>query len=140
MFGVAPALAELMLEAWPTWASDVDLLCPVPLHHERERERGYNQSTLLVQSLQQQVEIESDFNALQRIRHTRPQIDLDRTERQDNVKGAFKAVRERVAGRRILLVDDVCTTGATLTAAATALLESGATTVSGYCLARPLVE
>lgn len=140
MFGVAPVLAELMIAAWPAWASDVDLLCPIPLHHERERERGYNQSNLLVRSLQQQVGIESDFNALHRVKHTRPQIGLDKTERQDNVKGAFKAVRKRVAGRRILLVDDVCTSGATLTAAAIALLESGATMVSGYCLARPLIE
>lgn len=73
-----------------------------------------------------------------RTRNTRPQIGLDRAQRRENVKGAFVA-DARVRGRHVLLVDDVCTTGATLAAAGEALLARGANSVRGFCFARLVV-
>lgn len=138
MFGVAPALAALMVEQWPDWTAPIDRIVPIPLHPERERERGYNQTILLADHLCQRLDLPCDKEGLRRIRHTRPQVGLDRVQRKENVAGAFVARPERVADLNILLIDDVCTTGATLSAAATALLECGARTVSGYCLAQPV--
>jgi ComF family protein len=137
MFSVAEPLAQLMVARYPRWSEPVDLIVPVPLHPERVRERGYNQATLLARRLCEPVGVPLDDAALWRTRHTRPQVGLDRAERRQNVQGAFAAERERVEGMRILLVDDVCTSGATLASAATALLEAGAVTVRGYCFARP---
>lgn len=137
MFGVAPALAGLMVERWPAWHSSFDLVVPIPLHPERERERGYNQSALLAERLCEELVLPGDREVLRRIRHTRPQVGLDREQRKENVAGAFVALSE-VADLNILLIDDVCTTGATLSAAATALLDCGARQVSAYCLAQPV--
>ena len=74
--------------------------------------------------------------ALRRTRHTPPQVGLGPEARAANVQGAFDAVPSEVAGRVVLLVDDVLTTGATMSAAAEALLAAGAAAVSAYCLAR----
>ncbi|HSM57314.1 MAG TPA: phosphoribosyltransferase family protein [Candidatus Sulfomarinibacteraceae bacterium] len=138
MFGVTPALAALMVERWPAWVTPVDLVVPIPLHPERKRERGYNQAALLAEQLCQRLALPVDRGILRRIRHTRPQIGLDREQRKENVAGAFVALSEGVADLNILLIDDVCTTGATLSAAATALLDCGARRVSAYCLAQPV--
>jgi ComF family protein len=112
-----------------------DVLIPVPLHVERERERGYNQSTLLARELAARRGLALWYNGIRRIRSTRPQIDLDTSARFENVRQAF-AVTTEVAGARILLIDDVCTTGATLDACAVALKERGAKSVWGLTLAR----
>lgn len=138
MFALAGPLAALMVESWPSWKHQPDLVIPIPLHPEREKERGYNQAALLSREICRQLELESDEAALRRIRHTRPQVGLDRAQRRENVRGAFAAKKARVSGRHLLLVDDVCTTGATLGAAAEALLDRGANSVSGYCIARPV--
>jgi ComF family protein len=113
-----------------------EIVIPVPLHPERERERGYNQANLLVQYFCREIGLNSDLMALQRVRHTRPQVGLDPTARRENVEGAFRAESARVAGKRILLLDDVFTTGATMTAASQALLDCGARQVAGICVAR----
>jgi len=135
LFGLAEPLAELMVVAWPRWRSPVDLVLPIPLHPDRRRERGYNQSELLVNGVKRHTGWTSDATALQRRRNTRPQLGLSAVERKDNVNGAFWADASKVAGRRILLVDDVCTTGSTLISATESLLEAGATSVVAYCLA-----
>lgn len=143
MFGVARPLALLMVKRFPAWKRAPELVIPIPLHHERVRERGYNQSVLLARHLCRQPVLQGDAvmdeDALWRIRHTRPQVGLDRLQRRQNVAGAFAADAARVRGRRVLLIDDVCTSGATLAAAAEALLEQGAAAVSGFCFARPRV-
>ena len=123
-----------MVEAWPRWQHPVDLVLAIPLHHRRQSERGYNQSELLVAELRRQLGWPSDGEALSRTRQTRPQMGLTATERRANVHDAFVADPALVGGKRVLLVDDVCTTGSTLTAAAIALREAGARSVTAYCL------
>lgn len=135
-FGLAEPLAGLMLQAWPRWQIPVDLVLPIPLHADRLKTRGYNQSALLARYFCQDLNLETAENVLQRTRYTQPQVHLSATERQENVAGAFFAESSRVAGKEVLLVDDVCTTGSTLSAAAQALLTAGAKSVSAYCLAR----
>jgi ComF family protein len=137
-FALAQPLAELMATAWPRWETPIDLALPIPLHPKRERERGFNQSALLVAHLCRQLGWTTSPAALRRERATRPQVGLDASQRRMNLQNAFGADTNQVAGKRVLLVDDVCTTGATLAAAALALLDAGAESVSGYCVARAL--
>lgn len=134
LYALSRPLGRLMVDAWPSWALPVDLILPVPLHARRRRERGYNQSECLVRELCWHLGWPTDSDALARIRYTRPQLGLTAAERRVNVRDAFAADPARVAGRRVLLVDDVCTTGSTLTAAAIALQEAGARSVAAYCL------
>jgi ComF family protein len=137
-FALAQPLAELMAIAWPRWETALDLALPIPLHPRRERERGFNQSALLLAHLCRQFGWPTSPAALRRERATRPQVGLDAGERRTNLHHAFWADPNQVAGKRVLLVDDVCTTGATLTASALALLDAGAESVSAYCVARAL--
>jgi ComF family protein len=109
---------------------------PIPLHARRLKTRGFNQSALLARHLAAEAGIPVDENALQRVRHTVPQVGLNPEERHRNVTGAFASDSATVRHLHIVLVDDVFTTGATMRAAASSLIESGAATVSAYCLAR----
>lgn len=137
-FGLAKPLSDLMVDAWGKWQMPVDLVVGVPLHSQREKKRGYNQSDLLAHHFCEQVGLAEDKKALQRIRNTSPQVELGAQERVINVANAFVADETRVREKHILLIDDVCTTGSTLKAAAEALMAAGARRVSGYCLARAL--
>ncbi len=136
-FALAEPLAHMMLRAWELWQMPVDLVLPIPLHADRERKRGYNQSTLLARAFCRGVGLSFAETALQRSRFTTPQVGLTAVQRLENVQDAFVADSE-VQGKHILLIDDVCTTGATMAAAANALLTAGAHTVSGYCVARAI--
>ncbi len=140
LFGVAQPLGAMMAARYPPWRQAPHMAIAIPLHPERVRERGYNQATHLARRLCREVGLPLDEGALWRTRNTAPQVGLSRSERRQNVAGAFAADAERVRGKRLLLIDDVCTSGATLAAAAEALLESGATGVSAYCFARPLPQ
>lgn len=135
-FALAAPLGALMVSAWPRWAMAADVVVPIPLHADRQRERGYNQAELLARRFATAVKLPMNHLALIRQRHTRPQADLDGLARLTNMQQAFVADSTHVRRQRVLLVDDVCTTGATLNAAAEALLAAGATSVSAYCLAR----
>ena len=139
LFALAKPLAQIMAGAWPDWDNSPDVLVPIPLHKQRQRQRGFNQSALLAVFLGQQINIAVDNQAVRRIRRTKPQIGLTPDERLENVRDAFTAESDQVRNRQILLVDDVYTTGATMSAAADALLDSGAATVSAYCLARTVL-
>jgi ComF family protein len=114
----------------------LDLLVPVPLHAERQRERGYNQAALIAAALGQAGRLPWR-SSLQRLRATQPQLTLDRIGRRANVAGAF-AADGTVAGRRIGLIDDVFTTGATAQAASEALLSAGAAGVHVIVVARAI--
>lgn len=117
--------------------TDVDLIVPVPLHRGRERSRGYNQAGELARHLADAAGIPYDPKAARRVRETAPLAKtMHRDERRGIVAAAFAAERRRVDGLRVLLLDDVTTTGATLDACASALLESGASTVRCVTWAR----
>jgi len=120
------------------WDKDsVDLIIPVPLHIKRLRSRGFNQSFLLIKGWAKKEGIACDAGILRRIRQTRPQSELSREERIRNVKGAFKLIRpEKVKDRRVILVDDVYTTGATVNECAKLIKEAGAKDVDVLTLAR----
>lgn len=132
---LAQPLGELLSAYLCAYPLPVDVLIPVPLHIERERARGYNQSALLAQVLGERTRLPVWQTALTRTRHTRPQIELDAANRRENVRDAF-AAEPRVAGTRVLLIDDVCTTGATMDACGIALQTCGATSVWGLAIAR----
>jgi ComF family protein len=115
----------------------VDVVVPVPLHRARERGRGYNQAHELARHLASLAGLACDGRALRRTRDTEPLAKtMHRDERRAIVAGAFVARAGRVEGRRVLLVDDVVTTGATLDACARALRDGGATAVHCVTWAR----
>ncbi len=133
---LALPLAEWLVAAWHLHRLDADLIVPVPLHPKREAERGYNQSALLARALARAVDAPVAPAELVRTVSTRPQVGLTAEERKRNIAGAFRCAGD-VTGQRIVLVDDVCTTGATLEACGQALRDAGAAGVWGLTLARP---
>lgn len=137
-FGLDAPLANLMITSWPEWETAVDLIVPIPLHSQRERKRGYNQSTLLAKKFGKHLDIPVREHCLQRIKNTTPQVNLNAVDRQDNMHQAFVVNETNINDQDILLIDDVCTTGATMASAAEALIHAGARTVSGYCVARAM--
>lgn len=135
----APAYARWLARAGSGLIEGADLIAPVPLHWTRLFHRRYNQSALLANALSRLAGLPAVPDLLCRRRRTPSQGGLDRARRIRNVRGAFvvrAAARARVTGKRILLVDDVLTTGATVEACATALLKAGATAVDVLTLAR----
>ena len=131
---LAADLAALAMSALPPDLR-VDLVVPVPLTPSRERQRGYNQGRLLATEVARRLDLQLDCDVLIRQRDTPPQTSLPRARRLDNVRGAFRALR-KLSGARILLVDDVTTTGATIEAATRALRRRGAVWVGALVLAR----
>ena len=116
-----------------------ELLVPVPLHARRLRRRGFNQAVLLGEVLAKEWGVPLKRRAMQRIRWTEPQINLSAAERRDNVKGAFAvADPAQVAGRNVVLVDDVLTTGSTVQECARVLKKAGAGHVLVVTAARAL--
>lgn len=114
---------------------DVDVMLPVPLHPERLAERGFNQSAEIARSAARVLGCRYQERVLRRERLTRPQVGLRPDERRANLADAFRATRD-LRGLRVVIVDDVLTTGATACAVAAALLEAGAFSVDAWCVAR----
>jgi ComF family protein len=115
---------------------DFDVVVPVPLHPRKRRERGFNQAALLADGIAVGLSVPVDHRMLFRRRYTATQARLqDDGERRSNVYGAFECAEGGCSGARVLLVDDVTTTGATLGAAASALFLGGAQAVFGYAFA-----
>jgi ComF family protein len=116
-----------------------DLIVPVPLHRKRLRNRGFNQAVLLGDLFSSSWGIPMERHNLRRIRWTEPQINLSAIDRRENVKGAFSIHNEAaIRNRRVLIVDDVFTTGSTVEECARALKSSGALDVSVLTVARAL--
>jgi ComF family protein len=126
---------ETFYQFWE--AGSIDLLLPVPLHIKRLRERGFNQAHLVNKKWAGPEGVPFDGLTLSRNRWTEPQTSLTRAERRKNVKGAFSVRHPNKAkGRRILLVDDVFTTGATVNECSRVLMKAGAESVDVLTLAR----
>lgn len=131
---LAGPLGEILARAIPR-DQTFDAVVPVPLHWRRRWQRGFNQSALLAAAIGRRYGIPVR-TALRRVRATPTQAGLTNARRRSNVAGAFRARKAQVAGRRILLVDDVMTTGATAGACAVALKSAGARYVALLALAR----
>ena len=134
----AGILARMMLVAGrDIWEKGVDAMIPVPLHYTRLLKRRFNQSALLAREINKLNGVPYDFESLVRRRKTRPQVEFSGHERVKNVKGAFVVKNPaRVSGKRILLLDDVMTTGSTLKECALALKQAGAKSVDTLTIAR----
>lgn len=131
---LAGPLGRLLAEACLSLSGRVDSVVHVPLHRRRRRERGFDQTALLAVAVARALDIPLDGRRLKRIRHTPPQAQRGLSERQHNIHGAFVA-REDRRRTRVLLIDDVRTTGATLTEAAGVLRQSGTVEVRAFALA-----
>lgn len=134
---LAEPLAEMLAEVWRSQNASADLISSIPLGNRRRRQRGYDQAQLLAKCLARELDLPYR-ETLVRGRETKAQSRLSREERWRNVQGCFSLFQPSVAlqGKRILLVDDVLTTGATMTESSRALLAGGALEVFGLTLAR----
>lgn len=119
------------------WAAGVDLMLPVPLHYTRLLKRRYNQCALLTAELHKLNGVPADYTSLVKHRRTRPQVEFSGHERIKNLKGAFSVKHpEKIKGKRIVLIDDVMTTGSTLKECALVLKRAGARSVDTLTVAR----
>lgn len=135
---LADALGDLMTATFEP-PPDLDVIVPVPLHPARLREREFNQSLLLADRLGRRLRLPVSYASLVRLRTTPPQTELSRSARLKNLRRAFAVVRaQELAGKRVLLVDDVLTTGTTVNECAKALRRAGAGDVFVVTLARTL--
>ena len=136
---LAPMMARWMARAGTELLADADALVPVPLHWRRLWGRRFNQSAALCRAISEGSEVPVLYDTLRRIRPTPQQIGLSRSDRATNVQGAFRVPDDRRAnltGRRVVLVDDVLTSGATVDTCARALLRAGAARVDVLVFAR----
>ena len=137
MTALAPPMGSLLAEATRRHGIEAEIVVPVPLSNRGRRARGYNQAEVLSAVLARELGLPLVTAALTRRRHAAPQSrSADAEARQRNVAGAFACREDGVAGQRVLLVDDVTTTGVTLAACATALKEAGARSVWALAFAR----
>ena len=133
---LAPLLADCLADCVEPGA--VDALIPMPLHAARLRTRGYNQAMEIARPLARRLHLPLPPSAVRRLRDTPPQAGLDRAARLKNLRGAFAAEPGQVRGRRIALLDDVMTSGATLGELARTLKQAGAREVECWVIARAL--
>jgi ComF family protein len=136
---LAPAMGRWMARAGQELLTEADWLIPVPLHWQRAWHRRYNQSGALARAIERQSGVKVRGELLARVRATEQQVGLSRPQRASNVQGAFRVSADRqseVQGRRVVLIDDVLTSGATVDACARALLRAKAATVDVLVFAR----
>ena len=133
---VVTILSEILADTYQRYNFCADVIVPVPLHHSRLKERGYNQSELLAKQLGKLLSLPVNNTTLQRIRRTESQVKLGAKERHKNVADAFVCSNKQLVNQKILLIDDVCTTGSTLDACAAALKQGGVISVWGLILAK----
>jgi ComF family protein len=136
---LAPAMGRWMARAGRELLGEADMLVPVPLHWRRAWRRRYNQSGALARVIERQSGVRMRGDLLARVRATEQQVGLSRAQRATNVQGAFQVSADRqseVQGRRVVLIDDVLTSGATLDGCARALLRAKAAQVDALVFAR----
>lgn len=140
---LAKPLAEMIVSHFVLTNQDLKetfenaVLVPVPLEKSKLKHRGYNQSQLLASQLGQILNVPTDFTSLIKIKKTAPQMELNAKERAENLKGAFAIKNPAIiAGKKIFLVDDVYTTGATMAECTEVLKRAGAKQVFGIVIAR----
>lgn len=136
--GLGEALALQMVEFVKSLAWDVDLFIPVPLGKKRLQERGYNQVALVAQPLAYYTGINYTPNALWKARENRSQVGLSVNQRHENVLNVYQADTRIVKNKSVLVMDDVSTTGSTISACTNALLAAGARDVYAITIARAL--
>ena len=136
--GTAETLADLLYTAGiDIWKEKPDLIIPVPIHRLRLLQRRYNQSALLCKYLAQKTGIAADYETLVRQRNTVPQVQLSGTARRNNLKQAFATANpQKFKGKKVVLIDDVSTTGSTLNECAKVLHKAGAAAIYALTLAR----
>lgn len=137
------AMATMMASSGAELLAEADLVVPVPLHVFRLWRRRFNQAALLARGVAKLGGVPCDLRALSRVKATRPQVGLTRNQRAENLQGAFRvpdAAKPGLRGRRVLLIDDVTTTGATGNAASRALLRGGASQVDMLTFATVATE
>jgi ComF family protein len=136
---ISPCLGELLADYLNENPLPGEVLVSVPLHPRRLRERGYNQSALLARELSKSIDLPVIEDCLVRVKQAQPQVRaVDVEERRRNVADAFVCRDDKVSGKQIILIDDVCTSGATLESCAAALKDRGAASVWGLTLARDI--
>lgn len=125
--------SEALMKYLGPWMKslNVEVIIPIPIHNRRNRRRGYNQAGLLAQRVGVYLQVPVDEDILGRLEYTKPQNRLGKKERKINVKNAFKILENEVQYDRVLLIDDIYTTGATLNGAAEALRAAGVREI--YC-------
>ena len=136
--GLAETFSNYLLKVFELQSWPVDYIFTVPLSTEKLRERGYNQSTLLARPISLSTGLPMKNKYLKRILNTRSQVGLSEFERMENVKDAFRYEGEPLEKKNILLIDDISTTGATISACSEALLDAGANAVYGLTVARTI--
>lgn len=136
---ISRCLAELLADYLRSNPLPGEVLVPVPLHPQRLRERGYNQSSLLARELGKLTNLPVIEDCLIRVKQSQPQVKAaGLKERRENVADAFACQNDKLSDKQIILIDDVCTSGATLESCATALKNKGALSVWGLTLAREI--
>lgn len=130
------SLAPWLATCYTINQMNAQIIVPVPLHKSRQKFRGYNQSAVLAEALASYINVPVDATTLLRIKKTKIQMTLNASDRRRNVASAFRCHSDALAGKSVMLIDDVCTTGATLDACASALKKTGVSAVMALTLAR----
>ena len=128
-------MASWLFDLWSQVRWQPTIIIPVPLGKKRQRSRGYNQASLIAEGLSGYLNLIVREDVLIRTRETKSQVGLDPIARQQNVLDAFSVINEAILGSKVLLVDDLVTTGATFSACARALHNAGAKHVYGIAVA-----
>ena len=139
-YGLGLSLSTLMSSLFHSLSWKIDLVTSLPLSEKRFRERGFNQSDLIAFPLSLSIGARFKTGIVRRVRETRRQVGLSAIERKSNVSGAFTADPKLVNNKNILVLDDVATTGSSLSSCAAALKEAGAGDIFGFTLARPILK